>query len=138
MDLSTLPTEVRDYVKSLEARVNELVKETATLRDNLGIRKFLNPTPQSPATEMDTSEKEQRPPRQTEKKPPPFFLNGIKSTSVLKGLLDNQGIVLEEMKAICNGELKMQPLTIDDCRKLCKLLDSSEISSNESKKNLVD
>jgi len=137
MDKALLSPEAAAYVNKLENQIEVLLKETAELRQSLGIRKFLKPTLQNAEENMDTSsERELPPPSRNEKKPPPFFLSGIKSTSKLQELIDNDGIILEEMKAIRNGELKIQPLTTEDFRKLCKLLDCTELASEESKKIL--
>ncbi len=135
MDTTTLPPEVVKFVCSLQNQIQKLVEETNTLRQRLGIRNYLNPNPQT-EEEMDSSDQGLQPPSTREKKPPPFFVNGVKSTATLSSLLMDQDVILKEMKALSNGDIKIQPITAEDYRTLRKMLNCPELRSDASKKKL--
>lgn len=129
------PEELAKQVAELLSKVKALEAENAKLRQQSGIRRYLNVKP-SNQTDENMETQEQATPNRKEKKPPPFFISGVKSNSVLNSMIKSQGIVINEMKAIANGDIKMQPLSADDYRKLRKLLDNTTCLNENDKKEL--
>lgn len=75
------------------------------------------------------------PPSQ-ERKPPPFFVSGIKLVKVFNDLIAELDIVPNEMKALASGDRKIVPNTSDDYRKLCRTLSDIASLSDSYKKQL--
>lgn len=130
--------ELSKVVESLKIQVQSLESENRALKDKLGIRQYLQPKKVVPAdAEMSENQNsEPSPPNQRERKPPPFYIRGVKSTTVLNTMVNKQGVKISEMKALANGELKIQPQQTEDYRNLRKLLDKPALESENDKKAL--
>jgi hypothetical protein len=55
---------------------------------------------------------------ENEKKPSPFFVQGVNSLKVFKNMLATVGLIPEEIKALTSGDLKVVVKTAEDYRKL--------------------
>lgn len=125
-DIETLEKLVKELQAELETirkENKEFRDENVSLRQKLGIRRFLTPTSAS-STPMETQPSETIESQsgnaqvKNEKKPPPFFVQGINSLKVFKNMLATVGLIPEEIKALTSGDLKVVVKTADDYRKL--------------------
>jgi hypothetical protein len=128
--------ELAIIVKRLEDEMKILREQNANLKKKLGIRQFLKPNIPSTTTTMETdAEGNSVAPVKTAKtvkeKPLPFFVNGITSITNFKKWLTSVEIVPCKMKALANGELKIDPSNSDKYRK-CRTL-FSELSDKNKK-----
>ncbi len=136
--------ELLDRINRLEDDLKKTKAENVDLRNKLGIRGYLNPKPTAnkSAEQMDTTSTEANGENATgstpsEKKPPPFFITGIKSMSVFQSLIEEHSIITNEMKALNSGELKVQTPTVEEYRKLKAMLDKpNPVNEADRKKKL--
>lgn len=129
-----MPTieELLERINRLEDDLKKTKSENLDLRNKLGIRGYLKPpsTSDKPTAEpMDSTPTVNNGEtatgnRPSEKKPPPFFITGIKSMSIFQSLIKKSGIEISEMKALLGGELKVQTPSVDEYRKLKATLDN--------------
>ncbi len=133
-------------ITQIKAELQSMKEENAALKRKLGIRQFLTTPPpplSSSSAPMDTQNGDTAgtPANQpsallTEKKPPPFFINGVKSIKVFKSVLSRDNIKPQEMKALGNGELKIILNSSDDYRKLRNTLNDITSLSEKDKKEI--
>lgn len=135
--------ELLDRINRLEDDLKKTKAENVDLRNKLGIRGYLNPKPTADKTaeQMDTASTEVNGENATgsipsEKKPPPFFITGIKSMSVFQSLIVEHSIEINEMKALNSGELKVQTTTVEEYRKLKATLDKPNPVNEADRKKL--
>ena len=135
--LEKLVKELQAELETIRKENKEFRDENVSLKQKLGIRRFLTPTSAS-STPMETQPGETIESQtiesqsgnaqvKNEKKPPPFFVQGVNSLKVFKNMLATIDLIPEEIKALTNGDLKVVVKTADDYRKLRHAL--VEISS---------
>lgn len=116
------PEEIAEKLKKLEIEVKALRIENAELKSKLGIRQFLksnaNPS-KSGNNNMETEQQVNNP----VKKPPPFFMNGVKSIASFNTMLNESGVTNHEIKALANGEIKVMLNSSDDYKKCRNFFD---------------
>lgn len=127
--------ELAEALRRLEGEVKVLRSENAELKKKLGIRQFLktntNETDPVESNKMETNQV-----NISVKKPPPFFVNGVKSISVFNQMLSSATIIPYEMKALANGEIKVLLNNSDDYRKCRNLLSEIHRQPDEIKKSV--
>lgn len=135
--------ELSKIIEGLQAQVKQLSDENVTLRNQLGIRRYLQKKKPEPTDDDMEGPKsaanhnaESNPVQTSVKKPPPFFVNGIKSMPAFNSLIKESGITIGEMKATQSGELKIFTQSTDDYRKLRTVLDSIPTMNETDKKTL--
>lgn len=127
--------ELKQVLAQLQAQVQQLKEENASLRSQLQKNPSANDTRTSktaPTAEADASKKRSS----KEPKPPPIFISGIKNIGAFDNLLKNSGLEDSERKALSNNELKVLPKTADSYRKLRTLLNNPLEANDPSSADL--
>ncbi len=89
-----------------------------------------------PGDQPETEACKNLPATKPDKKPPPFFVSGIKSVKVFNTLITKLDISPHEMKALANGELKIVLNNPDEYRKMRKALCDIDCLPDTNKKLL--
>jgi hypothetical protein len=125
--------EVQEEVKLLRA-------ENAQLKNKAGIRRFVKPLEQNKSDAslvMDTSsEVTPNASIPTSRKPPPFYVSGIKSASEFSKMLKSNGVNHLEMKGLANSEMKVTFNSSDDYRSCRTILSKFNDLPEEDRKNI--
>jgi len=133
--------ELHHLLTEVQKELQAVREENTLLKQKLGIRQILTPVRPSTTAMDDVQNGENGTsavpvPVKTEKKPPPFFITGVKSVQVFNNFLSHMKIVPSEMKALANSDLKILLNTSDDYRKLRKALDDVTSLPDSDKKEL--
>lgn len=138
-ELTQALAQLREEFDLVKKECKSLKDENNDLKKKLGIRNFLKPVPPACATPMETntesnSETTVNPTVKNVKKPPPFFVSGVKSITNFNQLLSTADIKPIEMKSLSNGEIKVSFNNSDDYRKArVALTDASKLPESERK-----
>lgn len=124
--------EVQEEVKLLRA-------ENAQLKNKAGIRRFITPVSKSQsevseAMDDTSTEVTRNSSIAGSRKPPPFYVSGIKAASEFSKMLKSNGITQLDMKGLANGEIKVTFNSSDDYRKCRTLLCKYDEQPEETRK----
>ncbi len=145
--MSTDIGELQKLVEKLQAEIltmrkdhKAVLEENLALKQQLGIRKFLVSTTPAP---METRLDENSGTRsdaaasvKPKRKPPPFFIQGVKSLKVFNKFLETVSIVPAEFKSLTSGELKLVANNSEDYRALRRALEAVVASPDAEKQEL--
>lgn len=139
--LSSQLAELSRKFDELSEQHKRVLDENVSLKKKMGIRNFLQTSASSASVQFDENmdtrptENSSQPGQPTKaKKPPPFFVSGVRSFSMFKKLIELTEITPHEIKSLANNEIKITVNTADDYRKLRKILsDLSPLTDHQRK-----